>query len=195
VRRRWWVLGVVGVLLVGGTTGVLVTAARYDPLEVTSMGTGPGPTSEENDGRDQTYTWAYREGGEINFSIWVHNAGPWGVRITSVDMPPPGYHMLLRPVEVRIGRDGGPVRFDVAGTEPFRPFDLAANTGRVILVVARMGDCAFFPDGGATGIDAVPLHFSVLGLDHRVQAPLLTHLRVSATPKDCPRPSQVPRAG
>jgi hypothetical protein len=181
-------------LAVGGGTGGGVAVARYQPLVIGSMEEAPSGQQIDLDsfsGPTEAYQYAYHDGGVITIGPGVVNTGHFAVRITGVDTPH-GQHTLLRPVSIRTNIPGRELSYDDDGTMPFQPFDLAPGDDRVLLIHLRMSDCEFFAPGGVESFDAIVVHFSFLGIDHRAEVPLNQPVQVAApaAAADCPRPSQ-----
>jgi hypothetical protein len=178
MRRRTWVLvGTAAFVLLGGGVGVGVAAARYDPLEPSSIDLAPGAQTISlripGFGSTEAVRFSCGRGGTVQLGVTVLNTGGWTVHITSVaTSPESGLHPMLTPSGFRVDRPGGPLRYDDADTTPFAPFDLHPGEDRLLFVHLRLGNCAYFSPGNLNSIDELVVHFSFLGFDHRTRLPL-----------------------
>jgi hypothetical protein len=208
MRRRTWVLVGVGTAAVLAGTGVGVAAALYQPLEEGPYGLSVQGAPYERldlslgpDGPESFETITYRDGATVAYGFAVRNGGPWGVRITGVDLGPgPGmYVQLITPYQARLEPHNGPHAGRLGGTTdsetiPFQPFDLGPGEDRWVLIRARLGNCEGWSTGSTVRISDQGFQYSVLGIDHHASVRRRSsYIRISSPPaSQCPRPRTVP---
>jgi hypothetical protein len=197
-HRRWFrfaILTLVPILLLGGI-GFSIYLSRYQPL--TGNGTGAywvDPALTIDLGSFQSPSGdifnAYRvdggNGSELRFGFTLNNIGSLPVRIDSVGDPRTGDWM--RVVEVRTAPETAPVVGIEMPADPFRPFTLGSDEGRIVIVTVQLPDCGPPQPGdkgwGSSSIGTERVDFTVLGM-HREATIVLPYSIEIRTGMNCP---------
>ena len=187
-RRRRWPFILFGALVVS-----LIVAgsyvANYQPLEMGSS-FAPGPdylatNVEPSYVETTTIPLKYRDRATTSFGLTIRNRGPWGVTVTGVE---PSSGSLLDVAGGRLNPDPSAVSAELSETEDFYPFSLGTGQERLIVVVARFGNCEnYLSPGGTTTMVQVFVRYRVLGISHTAHIDLRRGLVVETPPdSDCP---------
>lgn len=179
-RPLWWrtVATLLLILVpVAAVVGVVLLAA-YQPDIASDVfgGDGRPPDSPSNPfmlgGRDGTMWWPCADGGLVNYSYSVRDAGPIPVGVQAVEVLHDDYGGPAQLVSVMTNRSGARTPTPSWATPdllmPFQPFTLGPNEIRTLAVRLRMVGCASGRSPGAYGLSPGLLRVTAFGFTHDV---------------------------
>lgn len=169
-KRRWW-LGVIALFVVAMVGSSLVYLVQIEPLSIDASGPFKG---------------SYREGMPFSYAVWIENDGRLPVKVTQVD----GQTMfagMLRTTSIEISRSTELTYFgtDPKFYQPFQSFTIPPGEGRGILVRNVFFGCRNWSKDTAMIIEAVGIHFSVVGVPRSSSLDLLHPITIRS-PDVCP---------
>jgi hypothetical protein len=176
MRRRWWVLGVAVLAVLGAASAGWWVAARTAHQTLLAADQVQYPDARPDPDRLPTekvpvVTTQYRYAQPYSWTVTLVNTSRWSVRV--VDIPLDRAFTLLEDESVTIG------------DRPFRPFTLGAHSRRAITVDGRFANCTEFSVNTSETTVLIRVRFRALGLTRTHDVALPTRLAVHS-PNSCP---------
>jgi hypothetical protein len=173
-KARAWSL-VIYLLVLAAVGGIVLFAARYQPLSTTNFASGA--VSQSN---AKVVRLEYKAGGTFALGFLLVNDGPVPVKILRMQMT--GKNELLIPVRLETAskRYAGSIAAGDPNLDKFIPFTISGGDRRWVVLRTRFGNCARFSPGAYTTYTQLLVTYTVSGFTKHAWVPLPKDIRVDS---------------